>query len=318
MSGSDQHGEHAIRAEGLTRRFGSFTAVDRVSFQVPTGTIFGLLGANGAGKSTTIRMLCGLLRPSAGSGHVAGYDIDRTPEAVKRHIGYMSQEFSLYHDLTVEENIRFFGGVYGLDRSALQRQLDWVLEMAGLNGRERAPAGSLSGGWQQRLALGCAVLHDPKVLFLDEPTGGVDPAARRDFWHLINALADRGTTILVTTHYLDEAEYCNQVSLMHAGVIAESGTPSQLKQRHSHGRLYEVAVDDPIAALDRADSDEGLEEATLFGTGLHVRVSAGHADAADYLRELFESAGLRVSRVEVTIPSLEDVFVRVIRERSAT
>ena len=306
-----------IEARELTRRFGDFTAVDATSFSVAKGSIFGLLGANGAGKSTTIRMLCGLLRPTAGSGEVAGCDIDREPEEVKRHIGYMSQEFSLYHDLTVEENIRFFGGVYGLTRARLEERLAWALEMAGLSGRERSLAGALSGGWQQRLALGCAILHDPEVVFLDEPTGGVDPAARRDFWHLINGLADRGTTILVTTHYLDEAEYCNTVSLMHAGRIVSQGTPSQLKERHGGGRLYEVSVSDPIAALDRAEEADEVEEATLFGTGLHVRLSADYPGPQELLWRLFEEGGLTVESVEATLPSLEDVFVRVIAERSA-
>jgi ABC-2 type transport system ATP-binding protein len=305
-----------IEAQDLTRRFGDFTAVDAISFSVERGSIFGLLGANGAGKSTTIRMLCGLLRPTSGSGRVAGCDIDREPEDVKRHIGYMSQEFSLYHDLTVEENIRFFGGVYGLNRVRLEEQLQWAVKMAGLTGRERTLAGALSGGWQQRLALGCAILHDPEVVFLDEPTGGVDPAARRDFWHLINGLADRGTTILVTTHYLDEAEYCNTVSLMHAGRMVSEGTPSQLKQRHGGGRLYEVSVEDPIAALNHAEKAEEIEEATLFGTGLHVRMAADHPSPRELLHRLFGQAGLTVDSVEATVPTLEDVFVRVITERS--
>lgn len=310
--------EPAIEATGLTRTFGSFTAVDGIDLAVRRGEIFGLLGANGAGKSTTIRMLCGLLRPTAGSGRVAGCDIERDPEGVKRHIGYMSQEFSLYHDLTVVENIRFFGGVYGLSPRRLDEQLGWVLSMAGLEGREESLAGSLSGGWQQRLALGCAVLHEPTVVFLDEPTGGVDPAARRDFWHLINGLAEQGTTILVTTHYLDEAEYCNTVSLMHAGRIVSSGTPRQLKSGHAAGRLYEISVDDPILALERADVHREFAEATLFGTGLHVRPAADVHEPERTLRALLEADGVSVLSVSSTTPTLEDVFVSVIRERSRT
>ncbi len=227
---------NAIETDRLTRRFGAFTAVDGVSFAVPPGTIFGLLGANGAGKSTTIRMLCGLLRSSAGTARVAGFDINRRPEEVKRSIGYMSQRFSLYLDLTVRENIRFFGGIYGLSLERLDERLAWVAGMAGLTGREDSLTGSLSGGWRQRLALGCAVLHDPPILFLDEPTAGVDPLSRRDFWELINRLAADGTTVLVTTHYLDEAEYCNRLVLMHAGRVVAEGSPAQLKEETFRAR----------------------------------------------------------------------------------
>jgi ABC-2 type transport system ATP-binding protein len=223
--------EAAVEAHGLTRRFGSFTAVDAVSFSVPRGTILGLLGANGAGKSTTIRMLCGLLRSSSGTARVAGFDINRQPELVKRNIGYMSQRFSLYLDLTVRENIRFFAGIYGLPRALAEERLVWVLDMAGLSGREDDLTGELAGGWRQRLALGCAILHRPPIVFLDEPTAGVDPLSRRDFWELINGLADGGTTVLVTTHYLDEAEYANRILLLHAGRIVAQGSPGELKRQ---------------------------------------------------------------------------------------
>jgi ABC-2 type transport system ATP-binding protein len=232
----------AIEARDLTRTFGDFTAVDRISLAVEEGTIFGLLGANGAGKSTTIRMLCGLLSSTEGSGRVAGYDIDREPERIKRSIGYMSQEFSLYRDLTVEENITFFGGVFGLSRKRIEKRKGWVLDMAGLRGREHMLAAQLSGGWRQRLALGCAVLHEPRIVFLDEPTGGVDPISRREFWDLINGFAEQGVTILVTTHYLDEAEYCNDLSLMHAGRIVAHGSPSTLKREQNLPSLEDVFI----------------------------------------------------------------------------
>jgi ABC-2 type transport system ATP-binding protein len=213
------------------KRFGPFTAVDRISFSVRTGEIFGFLGPNGAGKSTTIRMLCGLLRSSSGTARVAGFDINRQPELVKQNIGYMSQRFSLYLDLTVRENIRFFAGIYGLPRALAEERLVWVLDMAGLSGREDDLTGELAGGWRQRLALGCAILHRPPIVFLDEPTAGVDPLSRRDFWELINGLADGGTTVLVTTHYLDEAEYANRILLLHAGRIVAQGSPGELKRQ---------------------------------------------------------------------------------------
>jgi ABC-2 type transport system ATP-binding protein len=229
----------AISVDELTKRFGSFTAVDRVSFDVRRGDIFGFLGANGAGKSTTIRMLCGLLTPTSGKARVAGHDVGAEPDRVKRRIGYMSQKFSLYEDLTVEENIGFFGGVYGLSRADVSARLPGVLDMAGLRGRERTLARELAGGWKQRLALGCAILHEPEVVFLDEPTGGVDPVSRRRFWDLIHGLSERGVTVLVTTHYLDEAEYCNDIRLIHAGRIVAAGSPEELK-RQTIRRLLEA------------------------------------------------------------------------------
>jgi ABC-2 type transport system ATP-binding protein len=220
---------NAIEVHDLTRRFGTFVAVDHVSFTVERGEIFGFLGSNGAGKSTTIRMLCGLLRPSAGTARVDGIDVGRNPEAVKRRIGYMSQRFSLYETLTVDQNIAFFGGVYGLAGEQLARRREFVLEMAGLRGRESSPARTLSAGWRQRLALGCAILHQPPIVFLDEPTGGVDPLSRRRFWRLINELAAGGITVLVTTHYLDEAENCHRIAIIHAGKLAALGTAAELK-----------------------------------------------------------------------------------------
>ena len=220
---------NAIEVRDLTRRFGAFVAVDHVTFDVRRGEIFGFLGSNGAGKSTTIRMLCGLLRPTSGSARVGDVDVSRDPEAVKRRIGYMSQRFSLYEKLTVDQNIAFFGGIYGLAGERLARRRAFVLEMAGLTGREAALTGSLSAGWRQRLALGCAILHEPPIVFLDEPTGGVDPLSRRRFWRLIDELAAGGTTVLVTTHYMDEAEHCHRIAIIHAGRLAALGTVAELK-----------------------------------------------------------------------------------------
>jgi ABC-2 type transport system ATP-binding protein len=247
----------AVEARRLSRKFGGFTAVDSISFAVPRGSILGLLGANGAGKSTTIRMLCGLLRSSSGTASVAGYDINTQPELVKRNIGYMSQRFSLYLDLTVRENIRFFAGIYGLDRELAESRLAWVLELAGLAGREDRLTGELAGGWRQRLALGCAILHRPPIVFLDEPTAGVDPLSRRDFWELINRLAEGGTTVLVTTHYLDEAEYANRLLLIHAGRIVAEGSPGELKrqaQEPSGGRPGPLSLEQVFVRLIEGQS----------------------------------------------------------------
>ena len=232
----------AVEAEGLTRRFGEFTAVDAVSFSVPVGEIFGFLGANGAGKTTVIRMLCGLISPTEGEGHVAGFDIRREAESIRRVIGYMSQRFSLYEDLSVRENLSFFGGVYGLDRSALRRRIAELIVTLDLSEVEKRTTRELPLGFKQRLALGCAVAHRPRILFLDEPTGGVDPVARRRFWDLIYGLAEQGTTIFVTTHYMDEAEYCRRVSIMYQGRIVALDTPRALKDRFQQPTIQDVFI----------------------------------------------------------------------------
>jgi drug efflux transport system ATP-binding protein len=300
----------AIRAQKLTKRFGSFVAVDSVSFDVPAGSIFGLLGANGAGKSTTIRMLCGLLAPTSGTAAVAGVDIAANPEAVKRRIGYMSQRFSLYNDLTVEENIRFFGGVYGLsDRELGERQREAV-HLAGLDGRERLLTRELSGGWKQRLALGCAMLHRPGIVFLDEPTGGTDPISRRLFWDVINGLAQEGTTVLVTTHYLDEAEYCNELVLMHAGRIVAQGSPGALKREVITGSVFEVECSDPVSGMSVLRGVPQVRETAIFATRLHVSMDK-EEDIAAVLAAL-AAAGLAVNAYGRIVPSLEDVFIRLI------
>jgi ABC-2 type transport system ATP-binding protein len=292
--------------------FGRFTAVDGISLSVEKGTIFGLLGANGAGKSTTIRMLCGLLTSTSGEGRVAGYDINRQPEKIKQNIGYMSQEFSLSEDLTVEENITFFGGVYGLSRKRIKERMKWVIDMAGLHGRERMLAAQLSGGWRQRLALGCAVLHEPRVIFLDEPTGGVDPVSRREFWDLINDFAEQGVTLLVTTHYLDEAEYCNQVSLMHAGRIAAQGSPAELKEKQIPFRIWQVICEKVTDALEILKDRKWVRESSIFGRSLHVGVTLDDNAAVNNIQMALVEAGIIPERVEPILPSLEDVFIHVI------
>jgi ABC-2 type transport system ATP-binding protein len=300
----------AIRTMDLCKRFGSFVAVDRVSFDVPAGSIFGLLGANGAGKSTTIRMLCGLLSSSSGTAEVAGLDINQNPEGVKRRIGYMSQRFSLYDDLTVEENIRFFGGVYGLSNRELADRLKETVARAGLQGRERNLTRELSGGWKQRLALGCAMLHHPGIVFLDEPTGGTDPISRRLFWDVINDLAQAGTTVLVTTHYLDEAEYCNEVVLMHAGRIVAKGSPGALKREVITGSVYEVDCADPVAGIATLRNVPEVRETAIFGTRLHV--SLDRDEDIDRVLAALSDADLAVSAHGRIVPSLEDVFIAVI------
>lgn len=306
----------AIEAHALTRRFGNFTAVDHIDLSVSAGSIFGLLGANGAGKSTTIRMLCGLLSSTSGSATVAGHDINREPEAIKRRIGYMSQEFSLYEDLTVAENIRFFGGVYGLRGARLASRLDWVVQMAGLAGREDQLTGSLSGGWRQRLALGCAILHEPSVVFLDEPTGGVDPVSRREFWNLINDLADRGVTVLVTTHYLDEAEYCNQVSLMHAGRVVAAGTPAELKRDQIPYPVWTISTQDVTGAVDILNREPAIRDTAIFGNTVHVVCTTPEEEAPSLIQSALGDAGITFGSITRTLPSLEDVFIHIIDANS--
>jgi ABC-2 type transport system ATP-binding protein len=295
----------------LTRKFGAFTAVDRVSFQVEEGEIFGFLGANGAGKSTTIRMLCGLLRPSSGTATVGGVDVARDPEAVKRRIGYMSQRFSLYEPLTVDQNIRFFGGVYGLNRHELEERRRFVLEMAGLKGRENTLTRDLAGGWRQRLALGCAILHRPPIVFLDEPTGGVDPVSRRQFWDLIGDLSRERVTVLVTTHYLDEAEHCHRIAIIHAGKLAALGTASALKERFAARPIIEITADRPIDAMEALDTLPQVEKTSLFGTAVHAVLKSDTVNA-DALRQELTRAGQVVHSATRVTPSLEDVFLEVV------
>ncbi len=303
----------AIEVRSLTRTFGQFLAVDRVSFDVAAGEIFGFLGSNGAGKSTTIRMLCGLLQPTAGTARVGGIDVQRDPEGVKRRIGYMSQRFSLYELLTVDQNIRFWGGIYGLTGTRIESRRRFVLEMAGLEGRETTLARDLSGGWRQRLALGCAILHEPPILFLDEPTGGVDPLARRQFWRLIDDLSQAGVTVLVTTHYLDEAERCHRVALIHAGALAAIGTIAEVKQAFAGRSIAEVRTADPVAAMKMLDQMPDVEKTSLFGTAVHAVFRQPDLDTAALSQRLAD-AGITVTTVERVSPSLEDVFLDVVEK----
>jgi ABC-2 type transport system ATP-binding protein len=307
--------ELSIEVRSLSKKFGDFTAVDDVSFDVERGRIFGFLGANGAGKSTTIRILCGLLDPTSGTAIVGGFDIRRDPERVKCVIGYMSQKFSLYEDLTVSENIRFFGGAYGLSKKDVDRRMLWVLEMAGLVGRERSLARTLSVGWRQRLALGCAILHEPRIVFLDEPTGGVDPASRRRFWELINDLSERGITVFVTTHYLDEAEYCNDIRLIHAGRIVAGGSPRELKTRYIQNPILEVASDKPVEAMEILQKEPWVLETSIFGTSLHLSVGDEDEGRRRVLDRLGRE-GIAVQRIDRIMPSLEDVFIHKIEEQT--
>jgi ABC-2 type transport system ATP-binding protein len=299
----------AISVSNLTRRFDDFVAVDRLTFEVGTGEIFGFLGANGAGKSTTIRMLCGLLRPTSGTATVGGIDVSRDPEGVKRRIGYMSQRFSLYEKLTVDENIRFFAGIYGLTRDRLSERRRFVLEMAGLEGRERTRTSDLAGGWRQRLALGCAILHEPPIVFLDEPTGGVDPLSRRQFWSLIDGLSASGVTVLVTTHYLDEAEHCHRLAIIHAGRLAAIGTTSELKRIFAGRTIFEIQAANPVEAMRRLDEMPQIEKTSVFGTAVHA-VTSGEADeTVRMLHEHLQAAGMPAISIVPVQPSLEDVFL---------
>ena len=307
----------AIEVESLTKRFGKFTAVDSVSFAVKRGEIFGFLGANGAGKSTTIRMLIGLLQPTSGTARVGGYDIVKQTDLVKLNIGYMSQRFSLYDDLTVEQNIRFYGGVYGLKNSKLDERMQWVLKMADLRGRETSLTKTLSGGWKQRLALGCAILHQPRIVFLDEPTGGVDPISRRNFWELINQLSSEGITVLVTTHFLDEAEYCNDIILINAGKLIASGSPVELKTDHIKNPILEVSglERDVVEALETIRQQPWAIETTVFGTSLHVMVDR-EEEGKNLIQRTLSENNIKAKNVQRIVPSLEDVFLYLLDKKS--
>jgi ABC-2 type transport system ATP-binding protein len=305
----------AITVTNLTKRFGAFTAVDNVSFSVKRGEIFGFLGANGAGKSTTIRMMCGILQPTSGTAAIGGFDVNTQTDDVKLNIGYMSQRFSLYDDLTVEQNINFYGGVYGLRGDRLSARKRWVLGMANLEGREGSLTRTLSGGWKQRLALGCAILHEPKIVFLDEPTGGVDPISRRRFWELINQLSADGITILVTTHFLDEAEYCNDILLINAGKLIASGSPLELKSDHIKHPILEVRLKEGrvVEALESIRNRPWALETSVFGTALHVMVR-DEKEGAQFIDETLRAANLRAESVVKIIPSLEDVFLYLLEQ----
>jgi ABC-2 type transport system ATP-binding protein len=302
---------NAIEVRELTKRFGDFTAVDRISFNVAEGHIFGFLGANGAGKSTTIRMLCGLLTPTSGAARVGGFDVSLDPENVKRTIGYMSQRFSLYPDLTIEENLTFFGGVYGLRGARLQQRIAEVLRITDLTELSKRLTGALPGGVKQRLALGCAVIHEPRIVFLDEPTGGVDPIMRREFWNLINMLAEQGVTVLVTTHILDEAEYCNDIILIDGGSLIAQGSPAELKSDYMHEPLLELEAADVPELLTILAAAPGVRGAALFGASVHVRVQGDDADGVR-LTKWLAAQGTEVTRCTRVSPTLEDVFLHLL------
>ena len=306
----------AIIVERLSRQFGAFRAVDNLSFDVTRGEVFGFLGSNGAGKSTTIRMLCGLLAPSSGRAVVDGVDVARDAAAVRRRIGYMSQKFSLYERLTVDENIRFYAGLYGLRGDLMERRRRFVLERAGLLGRERTMTSALAGGWRQRLALGCALMHQPSIVFLDEPTGGVDPVSRREFWRLIDDLSRDGTTVLVTTHYLDEAERCDRVAIINAGQLAALGTTTELKGVFADRPIVEISGPEPVKIMAFLDGHPPVEKTSLFGTTIHA-VLRDRGVAPESIRQAVSDAGLIVSGVSAVAPSLEDVFLDVVDRHGA-
>ena len=308
--------EYAVVADELTKRFGKFVAVDHVSFKVKRGEVFGFLGPNGAGKSTTIRMLCGLFSPTEGSARVGGFDIATQPDGVKSRIGYMSQRFSLYEDLTVEQNINFYGGIYGLEGEPLEKRKRWAIEMAGLIGKESMLAHALSGGWRQRLALGCSILHEPPILFLDEPTGGVDPISRRNFWDLIYDLSRRGVTVFVTTHYMDEAEHCNTIGLIYNGKLISLGSPTELKHSLDRYSIFEVQCSNPVDAMELLRRQSWVAETSIFGSSFHMS-TLDEPEVQKKIRQLLSREQIAVQRIEQILPSLEDVFIHRIAEEDA-
>jgi ABC-2 type transport system ATP-binding protein len=303
----------AVEVEDLVKTFGDFVAVDHIHFQVKKGEIFGFLGPNGAGKSTTIRMLCGLLLPTSGKGKVAGFDVMKEPERIKQAVGYMSQKFSLYDDLTVTENLHFFGGIYGLSGSLLKKKENEILEMIGLQDSLGRITRTLAVGSKQRLALGCAILHEPSILFLDEPTSGVDPISRRNFWSLIQQMGEKGVTTFVTTHYMDEAEYCGRLALIYQGRVIALGTPSELKVKTLSQGVLEVECDPLVPALDLLKKEAWILESAVFGDGLHVIGEEG-IDLEQEVTALFLRHGILLKRMGWIRPSLEDVFVSLIEK----
>jgi ABC-2 type transport system ATP-binding protein len=309
--------ELAIEVKGLTKQFGDFTAVNNVFFDIRRGEIFGFLGPNGAGKTTTIRMLLGLLRPTNGTARVLGFDVVHEADEVRRHIGYMSQRFSLYQDLTVSENLDFYGRTYGVRGERLRERKRFVIDMAGLRGRERELTRHLSGGWKQRLALGAAILHEPQMLFLDEPTAGVDPISRRSFWDLLYDLAAEGTTILVTTHYMDEAEHCQDLAFIYQGRIIARGSPDEIKRNRMRGQVLELDCSDPGRAIQVLEAMDHFEEVALYGSLVHI-VAEGVEQRQAAIRRKLEQEGLSVHALDVIAPSLEDVFISSVRREEST
>ena len=305
---------NSVVIEKLEKRFGDFVAVDKISLTVRKGEVFGFLGPNGAGKSTTIRMLCGLLKPSAGHAEVAGFDVARKPESVRQNIGYMSQKFSLYNDLKVIENLRLFAGLYSVPSSVLKDRIEWALTMSNLKDHEDLITGTLPGGWKQRLALGCAVLHQPPILFLDEPTSGVDPISRRQFWDMIHHMAAEGVTVFVTTHYMEEAEYCNRLALIFRGKVVALGSPTELKRNSMKGELLLVECEPLGDAIESLQNLPGVMDVAVFGNALHLVVDDA-ASAEPNIRNRLSQKGITVTRTAPIRPTLEDAFVSLTTSR---
>ena len=316
MKDSTTIGPYSIEVDEATKRFGSFVAVDKVSFKVERGAIFGFLGPNGAGKSTVIRMLCGLLDPTSGGARVAGFDVATHPDEVKRRIGYMSQKYALYENMTVEQNLDFFAGIYQMPKKKIADRKDYVIEVANLKGLEAKKPRDLPGGLRQRLALATAILHEPEVVFLDEPTGGVDPVSRRNFWDLIYSLSESGITVFVTTHFLDEAEYCTAIGFLYFGRLVALGTPKELKSDYMTNSILEVESSRPADALVLlSEEKEWIEETSMFGTNIHISV-ADIQEGDRRVRDLLTRNGFDVRRVEKIEASLEDIFIHLIEQEN--
>lgn len=305
---------NSIEVKNLTKKFGDFVSVNEISFSVKKGEVFGFLGANGAGKSTTIRMLCGIIKPTSGDAIVGGFSVMNQPEKVKQRIGYMSQKFSLYNDLTVEENINFFGGIYGLSNKELDERKKWVLAVADLIGKENFLTDSLPGGIKQRLALGTAVIHKPEIVFLDEPTSGVDPIARRGFWELINSLAEDGTTIVVTTHYLEEAEYCNNIILIDSGKLIAEGNPKELKAKYITSKILEIECDNIVDAIEILSKQNFVKDSNIFGNNIHISVN-DYFLSEEQIKNVLLSNSINAYRIEEVMPTLEDVFIHLVDKK---
>ena len=316
MLNNTEEPQYAVTVENLGKKFGDFQAVNKVSLQVKRGEIFGFLGPNGAGKSTTIRMLCGIITPTSGKASVIGFDVLKQAEQIKAHIGYMSQKFSLYEDLTVEENIDFYSGIYQIPQAQKKERKDWVVKMSGLDEHRDSLAAILAGGWRQRLALGCALLHKPQVIFLDEPTSGVDPISRRNFWDLIYQLAAEGVTIFVTTHYMDEAEYCDRLAMIYRGELVAIGTPDELKDQYMTADILNLECSDPFAALQVVKEIPEIKEAALFGRGLHLTVEDAQL-VIPIITLVLKKRQIHYARLGKINPSLEDVFVSIIEARDS-
>lgn len=305
---------NSIEVKNLTKKFGEFISVNNISFNVKKGEVFGFLGANGAGKSTTIRILCGILKPTSGDANVGGFSVMNQPEKVKQQIGYMSQKFSLYNDLTVEENINFFGNIYGISNSVLEERKRWVLSVADLTGKEKLLTNSLPGGIKQRLALGTAVIHKPEIVFLDEPTSGVDPIARRNFWELINSLSEDGITVVVTTHYLEEAEYCNNIILIDSGKLIAEGNPKELKKRYIQNKILEIECERISEAIEILSKEFFVEETNIFGNSIHISVNNFY-QSEEQLKNVLSANSINVFRVSEVTPTLEDVFIHLVDKK---